>query len=181
MCTDDIIIAPIYYLVDGTLRAAMRVYNTSNNYQLAQELFVEETEIAYTLIATDDCETVVLSPFYSSSPKKVYLLHRNSTGHFVIFNSYSSPRNNWTFKSCIHPDGDFFILPRKNGSDVWLRDGASGDYAYHSTIGSPLKDYRSCAISHQLIALGDTTGNVNYSLYYPVIEDPPEYGKKIGV
>ena len=90
MCSDNTILATIYYPVDGTWRAGFRVYN-STNYQLTQKLLLEETGFYYTLSATDDCETVVLSPFLTHSVGKIYVLHRNATGHFVMFNNYTQP------------------------------------------------------------------------------------------
>ena len=178
MCSDDTIIATMSYRIDGTSKIVFRAYNSSNSYQQAQELFFEEA--AYTLVATNNCETVILSPIYSSSTK-IFILHRNTTGHFVMFSNHSG--STFTRRSCIHPDGDFFILTSKNGSDVWLRNGESGDYAYHSTVGSSLENYVSCAINREMIVLTDEKSSVSFSLYYPEteIEDPPEYGEKIGV
>jgi hypothetical protein len=135
MCSDNTILATIYDRVNGTYRAGLGVYN-STNYQFIQELLVEETNIKYTLIATDDCATVILIPFFTSSPGKIYVLHRNATGHFVMFNSYTQPRDTHTLKSCIHPDGDFFIIARFHGGDVWLKNYPTGEYAYHSTVGN---------------------------------------------
>ena len=100
-----------------------------------------------------------------------------------MLNNYTQPRYAYTYKACIHPDGDFFILARYYGADLWLRDNESGDYAYHSTIGSSLGIYRSCALSREVIVLGDYRNNVIFSLYHPEaeIEDSVEYGRKIEV
>ena len=162
MCNDNTILATIYYVADGA--SGFRVYN-STNYQQTQELLLEETGFSYTLSATDDCETVVLSPLYTSYVGKIYVLHRNATGHFVMFNNYTQPRDTPTSKSCIHPDGDFFIIARYYGGDVWLKNSETGEYAYHSTVGNTSQSYYSCAISRELIGLGGTSGNVGFSLY----------------
>ena len=118
----------------------------------------------YTLSATDDCETVVLNPVFTSFTGKIYVLHRDATGHFVMFNNYTQPRDAYTSKSCIHPDGDFFIIPGYRGGDVWLKNYQTGEYAYHSTLGTTSQNYYSCAISHEMIGLG-ASENVGFSLY----------------
>ena len=163
MCSDNTILATIYYSVDGTYRAGLGVYN-STNYQPTQELLVEETKVQYTLSATDDCATVILTPIFKS-PGKIYVLHRNATGHFLMFSNYTQPRNVYTDFPCIHPDGDFFILAKSNGGDVWLRNDESGEYTFHSTIGDSSQEYASCRINNELIVLGDRRGNVHFSLY----------------
>ena len=164
MCSDNTILATIFYFVDGAYRAGLRVYN-STDYQSTQELLVEETGVKYTLSATDDCETVVLTPSFTYSVGKIYVLHRNATGHFVMFNNYTQPRHAHTSKSCIHPDGDFFIIARHDGSDVWLKNYQTGEYAYHSTVGNSSRNYYSCAINRELIGLGGVNGDVGFSLY----------------
>lgn len=116
-------------------------------------------------MGTDDCGTVILSPYYEIGGK-IYILHRNETGHFVMSN-YSSPRDDKPINPCIHPDGDFFVLPRYYGSDLWVKNHESGEYAYHSIIGSRLVNYTSCGINHDLIVLADRNNNTYFSLYNP--------------
>lgn len=98
----------------------------------------------YTLISTDDCQTVVLSPYYETTGN-IYVLYRKNEGEFYIDSTYKSSRVDDKYrKTCIHPDGDFFMNTRDGGSDIWVRNSEGDDYVFYSSIAN---SSFSCAIS----------------------------------
>ena len=95
---------------------------------------------------------------------------RDFHGQFMNHSRHLSPRTNSFYsKSCIHPNGEFYVDGRTGGGDVWIKNSEGIGYSYHSLLEESY-DIISCDINDELFVFSDRNGVVYYSRFS--IEDP---------
>ena len=87
-CNDGTIIVTTTDYSSGVV--TLRVYNSNDDFKIVQDLVIPKKKKLYTLLVIDDCETVILTPYYGP-PDSIYLVHKNELGMFELTSTYSPP------------------------------------------------------------------------------------------